>query len=440
MTVHGTSAREYAEASDESASAQELRRNFRWFAVQFALNHGVVTTPLVMATSNLDRDAGYMGNALLNIFTVLSAFFLAVPVAGRLGLKRTVLLGMSLYTCYTALFAAAAFVGRKALTAQLVLFSLGSASGGSAAGVLWTTQGSYFSRTVDLVARKESADRAKLTSELAATFAALYLAFEVGSKLTWAALDALGICPFVTASVFVAVGAASTALMGRAMALGAPRGAASAAGAAPKAKAAFALWSDPVVFLLAGLNLTFGFSAAFVNGYINGTFTAKEVGEYAVPLFAASTALVAAIFARIFGCVSMRLGKGVVLCVGSAAFFCIPASFFTMRRCGAWRGWLAVLYLLQGVGRAVYESTAKGLFADFFPNDSTAAFANCMLQTSSAFAMCFFLSSFLTGPLLARISLVLSMLTPLGYLLAVRLRAQRAKAEPQPHTEEAPGS
>lgn len=40
--------------------------------------------------------------------------------------------------------------------------------------------------------------------------------------------------------------------------------------------------------------------------------------------------------------------------------------------------------------------------------------------------------------LLARISLVLSMLTPLGYLLAVRLRAQRAKAEPQPHTEEAP--
>lgn len=34
----------------------------------------------------------------------------------------------------------------------------------------------------------------------------------------------------------------------------------------PPVQAAFALWSDPVVFLLAGLNLTFGFSAAFVNG------------------------------------------------------------------------------------------------------------------------------------------------------------------------------
>lgn len=54
-----------------------------------------------------------------------------------------------------------------------------------------------------------------------------------------------------------------------------------------------------------------------------------------------------------------------------------------------------VLYVLQGVGRAVYESTGKGVFADFFPGDAAGAFANNMLQNATAFALCFFLSDHL---------------------------------------------
>jgi len=174
--------------------------------------------------------------------------------------------------------------------------------------------------------------------------------------------------------------------------------------------------------LLSGLNLTFGFSAAFINGYVNAHFTAKQVGPWAVPMFAACTTLVAAILARVFGIVGARIGKGFVLFIGAASFLCIPSSFFALNRCGGWKGWLVVLYILQGAGRAVYESTSKGIFADFFPDASASAFANCMLQTAGAFAMCFFLSNSLTGPVLARIAMVLSLLTPLGFLGATALR------------------
>mmetsp|Transcript_102796 Transcript_102796/g.329686 ORF Transcript_102796/g.329686 Transcript_102796/m.329686 type:complete len:120 (+) Transcript_102796:84-443(+) len=65
-------------SAEESASAQQLRRNFLWFAFTFSVNHGVVTSPLVIATSLLPPDVGYLGNALLNVFTVLSTFSLGV--------------------------------------------------------------------------------------------------------------------------------------------------------------------------------------------------------------------------------------------------------------------------------------------------------------------------------------------------------------------------
>uniref|UniRef100_A0A7S2N175 Major facilitator superfamily (MFS) profile domain-containing protein n=1 Tax=Zooxanthella nutricula TaxID=1333877 RepID=A0A7S2N175_9DINO len=414
--------RALAERQGESSSAEELRANFRWFSLQFAVNHGVVTTPLVIATSHLSQHAGFIGNALLNIFTMLSALLFAVPLISMLGVKRTVVLGMSLYCLYVVLFACAALAGKEAVHTQLVLFSIGSCCGGAAAGMLWTAQGSYFARTVTLLSLKEGTDRAQLSSSLAGVFAALYLSLEVASKLAWAAMDAFDISSFVTSGLFLVVGIVSTLLMRRVLPLGGCAGASAGSSPLSQIQAVAALWSDPSLWLLSGLNLTFGFSAAFINGYVNAQFTAKQVGPWAVPMFAACTSLVAAILAKFFGVVGMRTGKGFLLFVGAVSFFCIPSSFFALNRCGGWKGWLIVLYFLQGAGRAVYESTSKGIFADFFPDASASAFANCMLQSASSFATCFFLSSLLTGPVLAQIAMVLSSLTPLGFLGAVTLR------------------
>merc|ERR1712166_942134 len=52
---------------------------------------------------------------------------------------------------------------------------------------------------------------------------------------------------------------------------------------------------------------------------------------------------------------------------------------------GGWGWWIVVFYLLQGLGRGVYESTNKGIFADFFPgHKGVGAFANCMMQNTAS--------------------------------------------------------
>merc|ERR1719382_1003642 len=112
---------------------------------------------------------------------------------------------MMCYCIYVALFAAAAYLGPKASHAQMVLFSIGSCNGGLAAGMLWTAQGGYFARTVDLLSRLENAERATLSAELASTFAFIYLGCEVCAKLCWTALDLLGMDDRVTAFIYAAI-------------------------------------------------------------------------------------------------------------------------------------------------------------------------------------------------------------------------------------------
>mmetsp|Transcript_38456 Transcript_38456/g.101697 ORF Transcript_38456/g.101697 Transcript_38456/m.101697 type:complete len:459 (-) Transcript_38456:295-1671(-) len=409
--------------TDEAAA---LRHNWIWFATMFAINHGVVTTPLVIATSVLDESVGYMGNALLNVFTVASTLTFAAPLVSVVGLKGGVLFGMAFLCVYAGLFAVAAFC-KGHVTLQMIAFCLGSSCGGMAAGVLWTSQGAYFSRTVDLLSAQEpDAGRPALSAKLAGTFAVLYLSFEVAAKLLWALLDKLGAPNMLIAVLFTAIGVA--ALVGQTWA----RDIGSAEPAAhwsAKLKATVATWKDPAIFLLSGTNLTFGFAAAFMNGYVNANYTSKQLGSFAVAMLAAFTALTAACLSRLFGPLGARVGKGPMVVLGAACFLCIPLCTFLLGCCDDWGWGLIVLYALQGAGRAVFESTNKGVFADFFPKpaDSVGAFANVMLQTTMSFALCFFLSDHLQGRTLGYIVTVLALLTPLGYAAAVRLQLRQAE-------------
>jgi len=427
--------RERQEASAEAAlTTQQLQRNFYWFALNFAVNHGVVTTPLVLSTSVLAGDAGYVGNALINIFTMVASFFLGAPLTGTLGPRGGVLFGMLLYCIYAALFAVAAYVGKDgkdnigetAKQLQLIIFSIGSACGGIAAGVLWTAQGAYFSRTVDLIHEREGGERSALTSKMASRFAILYLVCEVIAKLLWSLLSYLKVPGWVNGIIYTGAGALALVLQLNSFNLSStgPRTA-----VLQKVKAAASLWTDPVLLMVAGINLTFGFSAAFMNGYINSEYTSPQLGSFAVTLLAAMTALFAGLFSHVFGYVSERVGKGPVVCVGALSFLGIPFCFFALKCCSGWDWALVVLYILQGSGRAVYESTNKGIFSDLFADNAPGAFANQILQVTGSFAICFFLSSSLKGPTLAWIALVLAAITPFGYFGAVALRKQQARRQ-----------
>jgi len=409
-------------AENTVLQAGQLQANFWLFSVCFAINHGTVTTPLVVATSLLGKDVASDGNGILYIFTLLSALFVAAPLTSKVGLKGSVLLSLLLYCVYVGGFTLAAlFADVEALT--WFFFLSGSICGGLAAGVLWTAQGGYFATTATLLARARGETREAVTGDLSGKFAFVYLIFEVGSKLAFSALQQLKVSVWIIGLIYLVVAALATLGMSRVYQLSSQSPAVSILA---KLGAVTSLWSDPLIWLLAPTNLTFGFCAAFMNGYVNANFAKKELGADVVGYLAAITAATAAVLARVYGPLSAKTGKGCVICFGALCFLCIPLCLFLLNCCGGWGWWLIALYLLQGSGRAVYESTNRAMFSDFFSGAKTeGAFGNCMFQSSLSFAISFFLQTVLSSDTLAAIVLVLAISTPLSYISALALQSRR---------------
>jgi len=131
-------------------------------------------------------------------------------------------------------------------------------------------------------------------------------------------------------------------------------------------------------------------------------------------------------------------GKGIVIAIGGLSFMAVPVSLLVTVPClkepdctSGWGWWLVILYLLQGSGRSVYESTNKAVFADFFVGSKTeGAFANNMLQGSIAFAISYFMQVVLKkGYTLEIIIIVFSALMVVMYPLAKCIHSRRAQLE-----------
>merc|ERR1719343_367229 len=87
-----------------------------------------------------------------------------------------------------------------------------------------------------------------------------------------------------------------------------------------------------------------------------------------------------------------------VLLFGSLCFVLIGfLSFISApdgRGPGGWGWGIMVFYVLQGLGRGVYESTNKGVFGDTFPGEQgLGAFANCMVQNTFSSTVGFLLGT-----------------------------------------------
>merc|ERR1712070_808057 len=100
--------------------------------------------------------------------------------------------------------------------------------------------------------------------------------------------------------------------------------------------------------------------------------------------------LIATVSSRVFQWVSARAGSKVqVVAVGSLCFVAIAVLSFVSapdgKGPGGWGWGITVFYLLQGMARGVYESTNKGVFADFYQGPKApGAFANAMLQNTAS--------------------------------------------------------
>jgi len=197
-------------------------------------------------------------------------------------------------------------------------------------------------------------------------------------------------------------------------------------------RAAVELWPSATIWCLSLTNLTFGVSAAFMNGVVNSSYASPNstLGGNSIGTLLALTSLFAACFATLFGKIHMCVGKGPIILFGSVAFAALSTSvlfFKPSQENDYWGYWLMTLYLLQGLGRSVYEGTNKAIFADFFPGmQAVGAFANQMMQNSIAFFTCFILQAVLpeegayaADQVLPILMLVLAALSFPGYLMAV---------------------
>jgi len=403
------------------AGKDSLRLNWHLLSLLFSVNHGCATTPLIFATSLLTKEMGFIGSALLYVFTCLCALFLSAPVVITVGQRAGLALAMGLYSVFVGSFALAMALP-EGCAEQWATFLTGSCLGGAAASILWVAQGAYLDRSVAAWMEAEGSGREATTALHTSVFAVYYLLLEVVLKLLCSVALA-HVAPWTVFAVFAALAAVSTLGVLVLMDFGAQDGASQPA-CAGKLLAAVALWCAPQLWCLSLTNLTFGFAAAFLNGYVNASYTKPQLGKDWVGYFATATALTAAVLSRLFGAAAVHLGtKGPFILIGSVCFAAIPALVLTFNL-DAWRYWLVVPYVLQGCGRAVYESTNRGVFADFFPGpQAQGAFANQMMQSTLSFTLCFFFSAVLPRPVLASIVLGLAGLTYPCFLLARRFAA-----------------
>jgi len=189
---------------------------------------------------------------------------------------------------------------------------------------------------------------------------------------------------------------------------------------------AVALWRDPKIWLVCFTNLSFGFSASWLNGYVNAHFQKMALGSSKYVGFnAALTASITAVSAKLYCRVHPKFR---LACIswGSSCFLAVAGlSLVTWPNDegpGGWGWGILVFYILQGLGRGVYESTNKTVFADMFPDDKTAgAFANCMMQSTTSSAIGFMLQGLGVFNEIVRILIVCSLITIPAYIFAEHL-------------------
>jgi len=200
-----------------------------------------------------------------------------------------------------------------------------------------------------------------------------------------------------------------------------------------RASAAVLLWwNHPHVLLLAPVQVTFGLSAAVLIYELSGKLVPKAFPSDPIAaggLLSAMISLIAGLLQVPFKQISAACGKVPVMLIGLASF--AGLAIITLSLPGEQLAHplpLIACYVLQAVGRACYEGVNKALYADFFPHDSDAAFANIVLAVGVASAIGFFFFPQLTRPEAATSALVSSCVAVVAYLLAEMVHRRKAQA------------
>lgn len=330
-----------------------------------------------------------------------SALLGATYIVKRAGARNALWLGMSLYCAYVACFYLATLLPTGSDNQRLLAWT-GAAIGGVGAGFLWTAQGAYFGQAAEEHAQHLHQPVSTSTASLAGIFAFFYLAEEVVLRMLSTVLLQFGLASWETVfAVYTVVTVASTLAMPCVYNYPSSDGdndgqqvADSSSSSSIFLKvtvAAQLLWKDPKMKYMIGLNAVFGFTAAFLNSYVNGQVVPEALNDpnaKYIGLLSSWVSAVAAGASLLFGRLAPITGKGPILIVGACCFFGVVFPFVVQPDAQKY-GWtvLVMVYTLHGLGRATFEGTLKATFADYFAYEKEGAFANIILQSGLAGAI-----------------------------------------------------
>lgn len=433
-----------------TAQPTKLFNNFMWMSVCFSINHATVTAMIALATSSLGPTLGNAQTATLYGFYTLTALFAANIIVSATGYKWGIVLGLSTYVLYVGSF----IIADQVPSVKEPAAYIGGTLGGVAAGFLWSAQGPYFAKNAELYAEAAGKDKATIGATFAAYFAVPYLGCEVFFKLIQTSIGGTGPGTFdwsggknmiYVINTLCAVAAA----IGCAFIMDMPQPAdakpVSASTVVEKTTAAVKLFvTDPKMPLMMGMNVAFGVVAAYVNGYLISPVGTRYLGAGYGGYLAAVTAGVAALLSvpTVLNLIQPSWKKYYMifgpLCFGLVCFLPLTLGY---GRLGNWGG-IVTLFVLQGVGRGVWEATNKALFAEYFDYDTLGAFSNIIVQNGATSAIFFFLNAYGSArpscpadatddcaayALEAWIGVVCSLLAVVGFLCASVLKSRGIK-------------
>jgi hypothetical protein len=388
--------------------AEKTLWNFIFMAMLFSANHGCTVACLGLATSRFGVSIGAWQSSALYFTYTASAILGATYVVKALGGRDALIMGMALYCAYVGCFWVATINASIETPAAL----LGAFIGGAGGGLLWTAQGSYFTKAAEIHAQQKPRQHVDdSTSLFAGIFAFIYLTEEVILRSLSTALISYGMRWSAVFGTYTAV--AVTSALGM---LGIrnyhkeedPNNNEETSTEDRrsliwhKATATIRLLrQDAKMKYMIGLNAVFGFASAFLTSYVNGNVVRvaldDEESKY-VGILAALTSAVAAICSLIFGFASQRIGKGPVLVLGAIAFGAEACLFILVPDISKHWGWglLATVYILHGIGRSTFEGALRAIFGDYFSYEKEGAFGNIILQNGFATTIGYFLTFLLT--------------------------------------------
>ena len=391
------------ETSFTRSTSAEIDKNaiegqLRLMANCFGAVHGGTGTLLVYTTTFFSEHCGSVANGFFFVSTWPGSMFLAVPLLSVLGRQGCLLYSFCSYVLYGVVFCLARALQPSNIEEESctsfgpLLLNVGSVIAGLGAGVLWTSQGSYFSHASALLASGAEDKEAKTreaTAWLSGVFALRYLGWEFSLKLLTAVIQYFH-QDGVSIIVIIAVGFIATTVFAFGNPL--PREEAAPPGQVlGKLQAAVSLWPDVVIWLLSPTNLAFGFGAAYMNGYFNAEIALKIGGPASIGALTALTVASAACGSVAYSYLGQR-GLALPMALGSVAM--LATMYFGFNEMKGWGSmWIILPYLLWGLGRGSYESVNRAALADFYRGSKAdAAFANFTFQQCTASALAFFMN------------------------------------------------